>query len=74
MTPAVVAELITAGVAVIGSIGSVLLLAYNVGRLTGNSDARLKTGEDDRGQLWKSLGILTGRFDRHIEQPHAARR
>ncbi len=73
VTPAVWAAIVTAGVAVVSSIGSVLLLAYNVGKLTGIHDARLKAGEDDSKSIWKSLGILTGRFDRHIEHHPAAR-
>jgi hypothetical protein len=67
LTTGVVVSLVTAATAVAGSIGSVLLLAYNVGKLTGSTDARLKAGERDGASLHQSLGVLTGRFNRHIE-------
>jgi hypothetical protein len=61
------AAIVTAAVAVCGSIGSVLLLAVHVGKLTGDHEARIKSGEDDRRAIWQGVGVLTGRFDRHIE-------
>jgi hypothetical protein len=65
-----IAVLITAGAAILGSIGSVLLLAYRVGRLTGSTEARITHGETDRSNLWRALGELMAKVDRHIETPH----
>jgi hypothetical protein len=62
------ATLAIAGVAVLGCIGSVLLLAFRVGRLTGEITARQKAGEDDRIRLWQALGALTDRINTHVER------
>jgi hypothetical protein len=48
-------------------MGSVLLLAYRVGRLTGAMEARMNTSEADRVNIWKQLGALASKMDRHIE-------
>lgn len=62
-----IATLAIAGVAVIGSVSSVLLLAYRVGRLTGATEARIAHGETDRVNIWRQLGAIAAKLDRHIE-------
>lgn len=62
------ATLAVAGVAVLGCIGSVLLLAFRVGKLTGELTARMTVGDNDRVRIWQSIGALTGKIDRHIER------
>lgn len=74
MSPDLIAALVTAGVAVLGSIGSVLLLAFRVGNLTGKMDARMSSGEVDRTQIWKAISALTDRFNRHTETHLKAKR
>jgi hypothetical protein len=69
-----IGSLAVALTAVLGAVGSVLLLAYRVGKLTGSAEARLQAGVGDRRALWEAVGVLTGRFDRHIEQPHQRRK
>ena len=68
-----VSSLILAAVAVLGSIGSVLLLAFRVGTMSGKIDARLEISQDDRTNIWKALDVLSGRFNKHVEY-HAKRR
>jgi hypothetical protein len=63
-----IGTLVMAAAAVCASIGSVLLLSWRVGQLTGSSTARIKQGEDDRAAIWQAFGVLSGRFDRHTEQ------
>lgn len=72
MTAQVYASLALAGVAVIGAIGSVFLLAFRVGKLTGSVEARMSHGETDRVNIWRAIGALTAKMDRHIER-HATR-
>lgn len=67
MNPVEVGTLIIAGIAVASSIASVLLLAYRVGRLTGTVEARLQHGDTDRVNIWRQLGALAERLNRHIE-------
>ena len=69
-----IADGVIAAMAVLGSIGSVLLLAVRVGRLSGSFEARINAGEDDRRALWSAIGVLTGRYDRHLERHEAKRR
>jgi hypothetical protein len=64
------ATLAIAGVAVLGCIGSVLLLAFRVGKLTGVTEARIQQGESDRARIWESIGALVAKVDRHIETVH----
>jgi len=58
---------------VLGSIGATLLLAFRVGRLTGTVTARLDHADTDRVNIWKQLGNLAGKVDRHIEARHVSR-
>lgn len=74
MNVAVVSGAVIAALSILGSIGSTLLLAYRVGKLTGDTEARVKAGEDDRANIWRALGILTGRYDKHIEHHSVKRR
>lgn len=67
------ASLVIASLAVAGAIGSVLMLAYRVGRLTGATEARMSQGDTDRTNLWRALGELTERFNRHIDQHQITR-
>lgn len=68
MTPTDVGTLILAGIAIVGCIGSVLLLAYRVGRLTGTTEARISFAENDRTHLWQKLGGIASKLDRHVER------
>jgi len=65
-----IALVVSAGVAVLCSIGSVLLLAYRIGRLTGSTEARIAHGENDRVRIWQAIGQVVAKVDRHIETPH----
>lgn len=67
MSAEVISGLIVAAIAVLGSIGSVLLLAFKVGALTGKMDARISHGDADREQIWKAIGAITDRYNRHVE-------
>lgn len=67
MSTEVISGLIVAAVAVLGSIGSVLLLSFRVGSLTGKMDTRMAHGEADREQIWKAIGAITDRYNRHVE-------
>lgn len=70
MNPAITGAFIVAGASVLGSIGAVLLLAFRVGRLTGQYEARLQFGDADRVNIWKQIGALGSKVDRHIESRH----
>lgn len=70
MNTEAIATLALAGVAIAGSIGSALLLAFRVGKLTSSVEARISEGEKDRRRIWKALGKLVGKVDRHIETKH----
>lgn len=70
MSVTIVATLAIAAVAVLGCIGSVLLLAFRVGRLIGSTEQRLTNGESDRIRLWDELGKLLAWRDRHVEITH----
>lgn len=67
MTATTIGTLALAAVAILGCIGSVLMLAYRVGRLTGGVEARMLTGEQDRTKLWEQFGAIMAKLDRHIE-------
>lgn len=62
-----VATLAVAGVVIVTAIGSILLLSYRIGRLTGTTEARISYGENDRTHIWEKLGALGSKLDRHIE-------
>lgn len=70
MTVQAWAPLAIASVAILGCIGSVLLLAFRIGKLTGNVEARMSQGETDRVNIWTQLGALGAKLDRHIETRH----
>lgn len=74
MTVEVISGLVVAAVAVLGSIGSVLLLSFRVGSLTGKMEARISHGDADREQIWKAIGALTDRYNRHTEQHFKGRK
>lgn len=62
--------LAVAGVTVLGCVGSILLLAYRIGRLTGSTEARITHGESDRVRIWEHMGAILSKLERHIETPH----
>lgn len=68
------ASVTVAATSVFTCAGAVLLLAFRVGKLTGQYDARLQSGETDRSRIWESIGTLTGRLDHHIESAHRGMR
>lgn len=57
-------------VAVLGVIGSILALAFRVGRLVGTVENANKTSDGDRQRLWQELGRTNGRMERHLEIFH----
>lgn len=70
MNPLFWATIAVAGVTLLGCAAPVLLLAFRVGKLTGQTEARMQAGESDRARIWESLGALGGKLDRHIETAH----
>ncbi len=74
MSAEAISSLILAAVAVLGSIGSVLLLAFRVGAISGKIDARMTSCEQDRSNMWKAIDVVTGRFNRHMERQARSRR
>lgn len=59
--------IILAGVAVLGAIGSVLILAFRVGSLVGTVTAFMAASERDRVDLRTSLQRQSDRLSLHIE-------
>lgn len=57
-------------VPVLTMAGAVLLLTFRVGKLTGQTEARITAGDEDRSRIWEAIGRLTGRQDRHVEVMH----
>jgi hypothetical protein len=70
MSTDVVLASITALTAVVGSILSVLLLAYRVGRVTGTYEERLRATDKEVGQNTAEIGKLRDMLSRHISIPH----
>lgn len=70
MNATTAATLAIAVTAVLGSIGSVLLLALRVGKLIGATEQRLANGEGDRAKLWEAIRDLMSWRNRHMEQRH----
>ena len=66
--------LIVASIAVLGSIGSTLLLAYRVGIMTGEIRTRVDGSEKDRINLWAALALQVERFNRHLDERHQSRK
>lgn len=67
MTATDIGTLALAGIAIMTSVGSVLLLAFRVGKLTGTIEARMANADSDRSRIWQAIGELVAKFDRHIE-------
>lgn len=61
------AGIIVAGVAVLGAIGSVLILAFRVGNLVGSVTAFMSASERDRATIRTDLQRQTDRLSLHIE-------
>lgn len=61
------AGIVVAGVAVLGAIGSVLLLAFRVGNLVGTFTAFMAASERDRATLRTDLQRTSDRIALHIE-------
>lgn len=57
-------------VPVLTMAGAVLVLAFRVGKLTGQTEARINAGDADRSRIWEAIGKLTARQDRHVEVMH----
>lgn len=70
MNASEITAIVLAAVAVITCIGSILLLAFRVGRLTGTIESRMSQGETERTRIWEAIGALVAKVDRHIETPH----
>lgn len=67
MNLTVAATLAMAGVAILGSMMSMLLLSYRIGRLTGTTETRISAGEDDRSKLWRVVDALDAKLDTHLQ-------
>lgn len=66
MNAADISGLILTGVAVAGSIGSVLMLAFRVGRLTGTVEASIASGKESDASAAAAILRLTERLDAHL--------
>lgn len=62
-----ISALIIAGIAVAGAIGSVLLLAFRVGRIVGTTESFMATSERRYSDLRADLTRQTDRLSLHIE-------
>lgn len=61
------AAIVAAGVMVLGMLGSVLILVFRIGTLSGKIDSFMATYERDRSDILKDQGRLEERLNRHIE-------
>lgn len=68
MSSEAIAIIVSSGAAVLGSITSVLLLSFRVGRLVGQVTGFMEASTIDRQSLHAELGGVAGQLDRHIEQ------
>lgn len=67
MSTQTIISLIVAGLAILGAIGSVLLLAFRVGTVSGTITSFMAASERDREGLRADLTRLTDRFSMHVE-------
>jgi hypothetical protein len=67
VTASTIVLMITTGIAIIGAIGSVLLLAFRIGTLVGTNAAFMAASEGDRASLRADLTRLADRFSLHVE-------
>ena len=69
-TAGVIAAVAVGAVAVLGSIGSILLLAFRTGRLVGAVERESKSSADNTARIFGELGRLAQSAERHIEVFH----
>lgn len=62
--------LILAGVAVMGAIGSTLMLSIRIGTLIGKIGAHMEMVTTALAQIWSEIGTINARQDRHVEIFH----
>ena len=67
MTADTVALTVTAGVAVLGIIGSIIVLAFRFGVLNGTVLSFMATTETYRASTNNEIGELRERLNRHID-------
>lgn len=56
----------------LGTIGSLVTLAYKMGSLSGKLTSFINTSERDRSDQLKDIGMLEERYNRHIESHHGS--
>ena len=74
MTGSVIASLIVAAVAVLGSAGSVAMLGFRVGRLVGMVEGHIASSAADHARTHEDIGKINYRAERHIEIYHRGER
>jgi hypothetical protein len=70
VTTGEIVSIATVVLAILGSMGSTLLLAYRVGRMTGIYDERFKGCDREIGQANEAIGQLNLRVNQHVSMPH----
>lgn len=70
MNPDLLVGIVTAGLLVVGLIGSILALTFRIGVLSGKVDSFMATTERDRAEMLKDIGRIDERFERHLDRPH----
>lgn len=74
MTAQVLSALILAAIAVLGAIGSVLMLSFRVGTLVGKVSAWQERSVADAARIWAEFAALDAKHDKHIEIFHGGYR
>lgn len=74
MKTELISAIVVAAAAVLGSIGSVLILAVRVGRLIGTVESHIVVSDHDRQRLWQEIGSLRQSQERHTEIFHGGAR
>jgi len=61
---------VTAGIMALTMIGSLVVLAFKIGSLSGQVTSFMATSERDRAEQLKDIGRIEERYERHIETSH----
>lgn len=73
MNSGTVAAWVAAGVMTLTMVGSLVVLAFNIGALKGQLTSFMATSERDRAEHLKDIGRIEERYERHIEMHHGSR-
>lgn len=74
MSSQTIAAWAVVGVMLLGTIGGLLALTFNIGALKGQLTSFIQTSERDRSEQLKDIGKLEERWDRHLEVHHGGTR